>query len=32
LCDPNQKLSSMDRNGRRPTLNTWLELTIVVFL
>jgi hypothetical protein len=32
LCDPNQKLSLMDRNGRRPTLNTWLELTLVVFL
>jgi len=32
LCDPNQKLSSMDRNGRRLALNTWLELTLVVFL
>jgi hypothetical protein len=32
LCDPNQKLSSMDRNGRRPALNTWLELTLVIFL
>lgn len=32
LCDPNQKLSSMDRHGRRPALNTWLELTLVVFL
>jgi hypothetical protein len=21
LCDPNQKLSSMDRNGRQPALN-----------
>jgi hypothetical protein len=32
LCDPNQKLSSMDKNGRRPALNTWLELNLVVFL
>lgn len=32
LCDPNQKLSSTDRNGRRPALNTWLELTLIVFL
>jgi len=32
LCDPNQKLNSMYKNVRRTALNTWLELTLVVFL
>jgi hypothetical protein len=28
LCDPNQKLSSMDINGRRPSLFVRLELIL----
>jgi len=28
LCNSNHKLDSVDRNGRRPALNTWLELIL----
>jgi len=28
LCDPNQKLGLMDRNGRRPALFVRLELIL----
>jgi hypothetical protein len=28
LCDPNQKLGLMDKNGRRPTLFVRLELIL----
>jgi hypothetical protein len=32
LCNSNHKLDFVDINGRRPALNTWLELILDGFL